>query len=155
MLLTVNRTSSALSSVPQLCSEEPYKRIFKDIQSLDMSKIMTKVKYWKPDIDQAEAEKQYRLFIYLCSIYDGFLVVPNEIVDEVWHNHILFTHDYLAFCNQIAGKFIHHNPLISDCSVTELEEERRTLVDLAKLHFGSYPFGPESNDSWCGSCRVS
>jgi hypothetical protein len=154
MLCTITQTSPVFSTTPPLCTTEPYKNVYQKIQRLDMTKVMTKVKRWRPDLDHEAAEKQYRLFIYLCSVCDGFMIVPNDMVDEVWHNHILFTHDYLEFCNQIAGKFIHHNPLIADCSISELLDERCTLVDLSNLHFGSYPFGPEGNDSWCGSCRV-
>lgn len=31
-------------------------------------------------------------------------------VDHAWHTFILFTKMYSDFCNEIAGKYIHHNP---------------------------------------------
>ncbi|WP_028568960.1 glycine-rich domain-containing protein [Salinispora tropica] len=35
---------------------------------------------------------------------------PSDLVDIGWHTFILYTRDYAAFCDRIAGRFIHHNP---------------------------------------------
>jgi hypothetical protein len=35
---------------------------------------------------------------------------PSPIVDIGWHAFILYTVDYAAFCDRIAGRFIHHVP---------------------------------------------
>jgi hypothetical protein len=35
---------------------------------------------------------------------------PSELVDIGWHTFILYTHEYADFCDQIAGRFIHHVP---------------------------------------------
>ncbi len=29
-------------------------------------------------------------------------------VDELWHTFVIFTKDYAAFCNAVAGRFLHH-----------------------------------------------
>jgi hypothetical protein len=36
--------------------------------------------------------------------------VPATIVDEVWHSFILDTEVYMAACNQIYGRYLHHKP---------------------------------------------
>ena len=41
------------------------------------------------------------------------LAVLNDQVDEVWHQFILFTEEYHDFCQNIAGKYIHHSPSTS------------------------------------------
>lgn len=65
---------------------------------------------------------------YLDSATRNFPVslAPSPIVDEAWHQFILFTVDYAAYCDAVAGRFIHHHPIIpgislrSDClSVAE------------------------------------
>lgn len=38
------------------------------------------------------------------------LFQPSPFVDQVWHAHILNTHDYKAFCKQVFGHFMHHIP---------------------------------------------
>jgi hypothetical protein len=35
---------------------------------------------------------------------------PSELVDIGWHAFILYTVDYAAFCQRVAGRFIHHVP---------------------------------------------
>jgi hypothetical protein len=38
-----------------------------------------------------------------CSMY-------SHVVDEVWHQFVLFTREYEAFTRRYFGRFIHHNP---------------------------------------------
>lgn len=40
------------------------------------------------------------------------LPMPSEMVDEVWHQFILFTRDYDNFCRSVFGRFIHHQPAL-------------------------------------------
>ncbi|MBE1878710.1 glycine-rich domain-containing protein [Myceligenerans pegani] len=35
---------------------------------------------------------------------------PSPLVDHGWHEFILHTIDYARFCDQIAGRFLHHVP---------------------------------------------
>jgi hypothetical protein len=35
-------------------------------------------------------------------------------IDELWHTFIMFTEKYATFCNQVAGRFLHHTPNTSD-----------------------------------------
>lgn len=35
---------------------------------------------------------------------------PSDAVDIGWHTFILYTQEYAAFCERIAGRFIHHQP---------------------------------------------
>lgn len=34
------------------------------------------------------------------------------LLDEMWHNFILFTKDYTEYCNKYYGRFCHHDPCI-------------------------------------------
>lgn len=133
---------------------ETHNSMFEKVQNLDLNNVMKRVKKHKPDINHTEAEKQYRFFIYLCAAHNGYLPVPNELVDEVWHSHILFTSDYSAFCNQVAGKFLHHCPPMKDFSEAELKERRQIMSDVTQEHFGFYPFknGSYSDCDGCSNC---
>jgi len=33
-------------------------------------------------------------------------------IDPFWHVHTLFTHQYIAFCDQVFGEYLHHVPLL-------------------------------------------
>lgn len=38
------------------------------------------------------------------------LAMPSQAVDEAWHEFILFTREYAAFCHGVMGRFVHHVP---------------------------------------------
>lgn len=81
------------------------------IESLDLEfvhKQLTIRKGWEPERAR-HAEAKYRRFLYLC-IAESFPTVPEEDVDEFWHQHILNTREYAAQTESIAGKFLHHEP---------------------------------------------
>ena len=49
---------------------------------------------------------------YLACLYaDGGLIgMPSQAVDEAWHEMILMTREYTAFCDRAFGRYLHHNP---------------------------------------------
>ncbi|HEX3588187.1 MAG TPA: hypothetical protein VHV74_01050 [Pseudonocardiaceae bacterium] len=49
-------------------------------------------------------------FLMLCA-KTGKSYSPSAAVDLGWHTFILYTQDYLEFCNRLAGHFIHHAPM--------------------------------------------
>jgi hypothetical protein len=38
------------------------------------------------------------------------LAMPSQVVDVAWHEFILFTRNYEAFCAKALGRFLHHTP---------------------------------------------
>lgn len=55
-----------------------------------------------------QAILEYRKFMYLAATA-GAMVSPSEIVDVVWHQHLIFTKSYKEFC-ALLGKDIQHIP---------------------------------------------
>lgn len=53
-----------------------------------------------------------------CDKLDGGLSIdhPIVVIDEMWHNFVLFTKDYTTFCKDYFGYYLHHAP------ATEIEE---------------------------------
>lgn len=41
-----------------------------------------------------------------------FVAMPSQGVDDLWHEFILYTKHYEAFCHQAFGRFLHHTPAI-------------------------------------------
>jgi len=39
-----------------------------------------------------------------------FVSMPSQVVDELWHEFILYTRHYDAFCRHAFGRFLHHTP---------------------------------------------
>ncbi len=38
--------------------------------------------------------------------------MPCQVVDDLWHEFILYTRHYEAFCKQAFGRFLHHTPAV-------------------------------------------
>jgi len=39
-----------------------------------------------------------------------FVAMPSQVVDDAWHEFILFTRHYQEFCQRGLGRFLHHTP---------------------------------------------
>lgn len=63
---------------------------------------------WK-DSFALKAVSEYKKFIYLGVVSD-FVVTPSEIIDKVWHQHILFSKAYRNFCNDVIEYEFDHTP---------------------------------------------
>ncbi len=62
---------------------------------------------------QEEAEQVFedtKRFLYLTGINPGNSYGPPKKIDIGWHELILHTKDYSAFCEKCFGRFIHHAP---------------------------------------------
>jgi len=55
---------------------------------------------------------EYKRFVYLGMVSD-FGVTPSKVIDQVWHEHILFSRAYRDFCDEVLGcEFDHHPELV-------------------------------------------
>lgn len=86
------------------------------VQMIDLSLIKMKMVDtfgWSMDIVEVMEEK-YRKFLMLQhalrALNSPFNVVPDRIIDEIWHMHILDTKKYAEDCNLVFGEIIHHDP---------------------------------------------
>lgn len=41
-----------------------------------------------------------------------FVAMPSQVADDLWHEFILYTRHYEAFCNKAFGQFMHHTPAV-------------------------------------------
>jgi hypothetical protein len=39
-----------------------------------------------------------------------YVSMPSQVTDDLWHEFILYTKNYQAFCRQAFGRFFHHTP---------------------------------------------
>jgi len=93
--------------------------------------------YWTKNFT-AQAILEYKKFMYMAATSDS-MVSPSEIVDAVWHQHLMFTQSYQDFCS-LLGKQIQHVP--STHTREEFEKFRQAKERTLKLYeenFGSPP----------------
>ena len=41
----------------------------------------------------------------------------SKPIDPFWHTHVLYSQDYMSFCDRIFGQYIHHVPLLFEDTV--------------------------------------
>lgn len=81
---------------------------------------------------------EYKKFMYLAACAEA-MVSPSEIVDKVWHQHLIYTESYSAFC-VVLGKEIKHVPSSHDPQkATKFAEAMVLTQQLYKKHFGELP----------------
>ncbi|KAB2683427.1 MULTISPECIES: glycine-rich domain-containing protein [Brucella/Ochrobactrum group] len=74
-------------------------------------------------------ERELKRFLALAAIYDVPLGMRGP-VDELWHTFIIFTVDYMNFCQTVAGRMIHHVPTRDDEPIA-FGKKSATLFDEA------------------------
>ncbi len=81
------------------------------IKAWDFSAEMRRFQKEYPGEDVQEAVQDFKHFVYLC-VADGVqYFIPSFEADRFWHICLWFTHNWLAFSNEVYGELIHHNPL--------------------------------------------
>lgn len=73
------------------------------------SKKLAKEENWTETFTR-KAIDEYKKFVYLCcKLPNG--ASPSEIVDKVWHMHLIYTQNYWEeFCPKILQQKLHHHP---------------------------------------------
>jgi len=93
--------------------------------------------FWTKEFtDQAVLE--YKKFMFLAATSD-FMVSPSETVDNVWHQHLIFTQSYQDFCSLI-GKQIQHIPSTRNREEVErFRQARERTIKFYERDFGKQP----------------
>lgn len=42
-----------------------------------------------------------------------YVAMPSQVADDLWHEFILYTREYDAFCKKAFGQFLHHTPAVA------------------------------------------
>jgi hypothetical protein len=89
-------------------------------------------------------EGEYRKFLAMQLMHPEAVIVPCQIVDEMWHRHILDTAAYRDDCARIFGRFLDHYPYFgmrSEVEAQELFDAYAGTLDLYRDAFGEPPAG--------------
>ncbi|RYZ66802.1 MAG: hypothetical protein EOP09_12125 [Proteobacteria bacterium] len=75
-------------------------------------------------------------FLKLCSVTDRDMEATN-IIDDGWHEFLLFSKEYQDFCAEYLGGFVHHRPWIQitdRCTAETIDAD--TTRRMAEERFG-------------------
>lgn len=87
-------------------------------------------------------EEEYRKFLALQLLHPGADIVPCEIVDEMWHRHILDTAAYREDCDAIFGQFLDHFPYFGmrgEADAKALNDAYAETLERYRAAFGEPP----------------
>jgi hypothetical protein len=92
---------------------------------------------WDKDF-ALKAVWEYKKFVYLGVVSD-FSVTPSKIIDQVWHEHLLFSDGYRTFCHEVIHyKFDHHPELVPiESQLEAFEKQYFATLELYEREFGS------------------
>ena len=78
--------------------------------------------------DSALVSRGLRQF-FLAYLMSGkrYVSMPSQVADELWHEFILYTREYDAFCRRAFGGFLHHTPAVV------LSEHRKSNEGLRRV----------------------
>ena len=88
---------------------------------------------------------EYKKFVYL-GVASEINVTPSRVIDQVWHEHLLFSRAYRGFCRDVLGReFDHHPELVPTADQTDVfQVQYAATLDLYFAEFNTLP--PE--DIW-------
>lgn len=72
----------------------------------------------------------------------------NYVIDEMWHNYILFTKEYFEFSKTVFGRYIHHLPNIDEGEGEELSEDEKNQKLKDDITFIGGNIGAEKLRIW-------
>lgn len=104
-----------------------------------------------------EVELEYRKFIYVSVKYPGEKLGMCGPVDQLWHDHILHTRDYVEFCRVLSGQYLHHVPTGESSGDASAYQRTLALIeqDFDVVNWNVWPAVGASETDCCSSCNCS
>jgi hypothetical protein len=101
-----------------------------------------------------EVEKQYRRFLFMCSV-EPDLTVPSADIDLFWETHLADSREYAKDCKTVfGGGFLHHVPhalaRVPSLTPEGLRARFASTLDRYETLFGEAMHGAEM--SACDDC---
>jgi len=104
------------------------------------SMLRDKVKDLHPNLTTSDLDKVFEGLqqFFLVAHYAKYEVsMPSKVVDDAWHQFILFTGEYTRFCKEAFGDYFHHKPYPKN---EEIEESDTIPISLLR--------------TWALACRL-
>ncbi|HEV7993779.1 MAG TPA: hypothetical protein VGP25_18270 [Gemmatimonadaceae bacterium] len=84
-------------------------------------------------------ERELKRYLLLCATHSDVSLPISPAIDDLWHEFVLHTRDYAAFCSGLTGGFIHHVPMTADDSRAAVAHRYALLLRFYEEEFGESP----------------
>jgi hypothetical protein len=78
--------------------------------------LFEKLRERRPELEMKDCSLVARglrqFFLAYLNTGSKFVSMPSQVVDDLWHEFILYTREYKRFCDQAFGGFLHHSPAV-------------------------------------------
>lgn len=109
--------------------------------------VMERLALKRPELSQEQGalvQQGLQQYFRLCVAANGrFVSMPSQVVDELWHEFILFTRLYKQFCERALGSYLHHTPAEAMPTPNTATEGIRRAWRLACREEGIDPKNPD------------
>jgi hypothetical protein len=77
--------------------------------------LFKKLQEKRPGLDSRYHSLVAQRQFFLCHLKSGrkFVSMPSQVVDDLWHEFILYTRNYQQFCSKAFGGYMHHTPAVT------------------------------------------
>jgi hypothetical protein len=80
------------------------------------SGLLDKLNSQRPELEAKDHQLIARALrqFFMAHLTSGrkFVSMPSQVVDDLWHEFILYTQQYERFCQKAFGRFLHHTPAV-------------------------------------------
>jgi hypothetical protein len=110
-----------------------------DASTLAFASKLTRKLGW-PRPFALRAIEEYKKFVYL-GLVSPFPVTPPKIIDQVWHEHLLFSRGYREFCRDVLQRDFDHNPELvpTDEQTQAFQQQYQATLELYESEFNVVP----------------
>lgn len=116
--------------------------VVEGVMSYDMSTIVDRyaAEHDLPSEVALEHERELKRFLAVKALHPDKSYGMKGPIDELWHTFIIFTQDYMQFCERTYGGYLHHRPALDTPAIARVEDSPYR----AFLHDYEEAFGEEA-----------
>ena len=133
-----------------VASEESWAAQVLNENQILFSKIMAALQCDREE--EPAALREVLRFLSLAAHYEHGQLTPSHRVDLAWHEFILCTRAYQAFCEARFGRMIHHDP--GEQHRKQFQETLRCYRQRFGLPDRRFWAGKQGDPFGCGSCET-
>lgn len=132
------------------------KHIMPEIAGINLE--MVKMKLQDKDEGQGwsqeqcdSAEIEYKRYLQLNLQYPKASIVPNKIMDTMWHYHILDTRAYCKDSERVFGGYFHHYPYFGMRGEQDKQNLLNSFEETKQMYFDTFKesmIRGEHTDCW-------
>ena len=99
-----------------------------------------------------KAVEDYKKYLAVTKALNGYQLVPNAEIDEIWHFHLTDTRRYIKDCHELFGGFLHHYPfygMLNDENKSDWLDNQRYSDDFWFNAFGEKLYSKSNQGQKC------